>query len=163
MKKTITGIFLKTACCFGEKMSVIVPEDIRKELLEGLLHLDISADLSVNDQKGLYVGMSDSWNVYKDGTLTMRKFPGRSFKFVWQIRHLAMRVAYFPGCEKNMLKPRFPVRLHPFFGISDDYDQDGLARRSYRYSTLEQLEHETTYFVGGNPANSPLQAGIAVQ
>ena len=89
--------------------------------------------------------MSRSWNCYKDETIANMRSGDRSFRFVWQLRHLALRVAYFPGCEKMMTRPRYPVRLYPRFGISPDYDSNGAAARSYHYETLEQLEHETTY------------------
>jgi hypothetical protein len=44
-----------------------------------------------------------------------------------------------------MVRPKYPVRLYPKFGISPDYQSDGKNKASYHYDTLEQLEHETTY------------------
>jgi hypothetical protein len=71
--------------------------------------------------------------------------PDHSFRFVWQLRHLAMRVAYFPGCEKLMTRPRFPVRLRPKFQIPPDIQVGGTLRPAYHYKTLEEVEHDTTH------------------
>jgi hypothetical protein len=141
----ITRWLLKTACTFGEKMSVQVPEDIRRELYAGRLNPEIKSDISYNDGYGAYVGMSRSWPCFKDGKIEPREIPNRSFRFVWQMKHLAMRIAYFPGCEKMMTPPRYPVRLYPKFGISPDYQKGGLTKPSYYYNTLEELEHDTIY------------------
>jgi hypothetical protein len=141
----ITQWLLKTACAFGEKMSVQIPVDIRTALYRKQITSEVMADLSYNTECGLYVGMSRSWNCYKDEKIEPRQIENRSFRFVWQLRHLAMRIAYFPGCEKMMTRPNYPVRLYPKFGISPDYHSDGLNKRSYHYDTLEQLEHDTTY------------------
>jgi len=48
----ITRWLLKTACTFGEKMSVEVPEYIRSELYRERLHPEIMADVSCNEQCG---------------------------------------------------------------------------------------------------------------
>lgn len=147
----LTQWLLKTACTFGVKMSVPVAKDIRESLFQKRIPSEITADMSVNDESGLYIGMSRQWSVFKDDKLDCASVGDRSFRFVWQVRHLAMRITHFPGCEKNMSRPRFPVKLYPRFGILPDYT-DGLnQKRSYHYETLEQLEHETTYFFGGNP------------
>jgi hypothetical protein len=57
----ITQWLLKTACTFGVKMSCEVPRHLRDRLFQGYLHPEIMADISVNDQCGLYVGMSRTW------------------------------------------------------------------------------------------------------
>jgi hypothetical protein len=147
----ITRWLLKTACTFGEKMSVQVPDYIRNDLYSGRLNPEIMADISCNDQCGFYVGMSRTWNCFADGSLGPMKVPDHSFRFVWQLRHLAMRVAYFPGCEKMMTKPRYPVRLYPRFGIPPSYYVGTAAKPGYRYSTLEELEHDTVYATAGSP------------
>jgi hypothetical protein len=136
---------LKTACTFGEKMSVQVPDYIRTELYQGRIHPEIMADISCNEQCGLYVGMSRTWACFANGKLDSMKVPDHSFRFVWQLRHLAMRVSYFPGCEKLMTKPRYPVRLYPRFGIPPDWCYEGVTKPGYRYATLEELEHDTVY------------------
>lgn len=153
----ITRWLLKTACTFGTKMSVHVPHHVCAELFQERLNPEISADLSFNKECGAYVGMSREWSVFDGRKVETMSIPGQSFRFVWQVRHLAMRVAYFPGCEKNMLKPRFPVRLYPRFGVLPDYFDGTATRRSYHYDALEQVEHETTYFIGGNPENPTRQ------
>jgi hypothetical protein len=141
----ITRWLLKTACTFGEKMSVEVPDYIRTELYHGQLHPEIMADISCNEQCGLYVGMSRTWVCFSAGKLSPMKVPNHSFRFVWQLRHLAMRVSYFPNCEKTMTKPRYPVRLYPRFGIPPDYYLNGVLKPGYRYVSLEELEHDTIY------------------
>jgi hypothetical protein len=141
----ITRWLLKTACTFGEKMSVQVPDYIRDELYKGRLHPEIMTDVSCNEQCGLYVGMSRTWLCFDGGKLDSMKVPDHSFRFVWQLQHLAMRVAYFPGCQKMMTKPRYPVRLYPKFGIAPDYRFNGVSKRSYCYTSLEELEHDTIY------------------
>ena len=141
----ITRWLLKTACTFGAKMSVQVPDNIRTELYQGRLHPEIMADVSCNEECGLYVRMSRTWACFAGGKLDSMSVPDHSFRFVWQLRHLAMRVSYFPNCEKMMTKPRYPVRLYPRFGILPDYRSDGVMKPAYRYSTLEELEHDTVY------------------
>ena len=141
----ITRWLLKTACTFGTKMSCEVPKYIRDELYQGRLHPEIMADISCNEQCGIYVGMSPTWVCYTGGKLDSIKVPGHSFRFVWQLRHLAMRVAYFPGCKKMMTRPRFPVWLCPRFRVPPDIMVDGVATPAYRYATLEEVEHDTTY------------------
>ena len=136
---------LKTACTFGAKMLVEVPEPIRRSLYQDLVPVGISVDMAYNKQFGLYMGMSRQWNVWKDEKLGTMHVEKQSFRLTWQVRHLAMRVSYFPQCEKNMTKPRFPVRIYPKFGISPDYVEDGIAKRSFYYETLEQMEHDTVY------------------
>jgi hypothetical protein len=150
---TLAQWLLKTACTFGVKMSAPVPEDICHALYAKRIAPEITADISVNKELGLYIGMSREWNIVKNEKLECMRCGNRSFRLVWQVRHLAMRVMYFPGCEKNMTRPRFPVKLYPRFGILPDYEEEGTLQRSYHYQTLEQLEHETTYFFGGNPYN----------
>jgi hypothetical protein len=141
----ITRWLLKTACTFGTKMSVEVPAYIRNELYQGRLHPEIMADISCNEQCGLYVGMSRTWACFTSGKLDSMKVPDHSFRFVWQLQHLAMRVAYFPGCRKMMTKPKYPVRLYPKFGIPRDCSIDGVTKPAYRYATLEEMEHDTIY------------------
>jgi hypothetical protein len=147
----VTRWLLKTACTFGEKMSVQVPDYIRQELYQGRLHPEIMADISFNEQCGLYVGMSRTWACFTGVKLDSMKVPDHSFRFVWQLRHLAMRVSYFPGCEKMMTKPRYPVRLYPRFGIPPDYCSDGATKPGYHYSTLQELEHDTVYATPPHP------------
>lgn len=144
---------LKTACTFGAKMSIPVPSSLRQRLYAGLLHPELSVDLSINEQCGAYIGISREWNVYDGQSLAVKSVAGESFRFVWQVRHLAMRVSYFPGCEMNMTKPRFPVRVYPRFCVAPDWKDGSTTRQSYRYESLEQLEHETFYFIDGNPEN----------
>ena len=152
----ISRWLLKTACTFGTKMSVEVPDFIRSKLYQGRMHPEVMVDLSLNDQSGLYVGMSRSWNCYAGGKMDSMKVPDHSFRFVWQLRHLAMRVAYFPGCEKMMSRPRFPVRLAPRFCVPPDVTIDGVIKPAYRYGTLQELEHDTFY----SPSNEvPIDSG----
>jgi len=141
----ITRWLIKTACTFGEKMSVAVPKDIKMELFKGRIRSGIRADFSCNAECGAYIGISRSWNCYIDEKIEVRELPARSFRFIWQLRHLAMRVSYFHDFEPFMTRPRHPVKLYPRFRIPPDYDLNGVAKRSYYYETLEQLEHETTY------------------
>jgi len=141
----ITRWLIKTASTFGERMSVAVPENIRKALFQGRVFPGIRADVSCNAECGAYIGMSRSWNCYINEKIEVRELPARSFRFVLQLRHLAMRVSYFHSLEPFMTRPRHPVKLYPRFTIPPDYDSSGVARRSYHYETLEQLEHETTY------------------
>lgn len=141
----ITRWLLKTACTFGTKMSCNVPQYIRDELYKGRLHPEILADISYNEECGLYVGMSPTWACYAGGKLDSMKVPGHSFRFVWQLRHLAMRVAFFPGCQKMMTWPRYPVRLYPKFCIPPDITVEGAKKPAYKYATLQELEHDTVY------------------
>jgi hypothetical protein len=142
---TITRWLLKTACTFGDKVSVQVPDNIRSELMMGRLNPEIMADISCNEQSGLYIGMSRTWACFADGKLDSMEVKGHSFRFVWQLRHLAMRISYFPNCAKTMSKPRYPIRLYPRFGIPPDVFLDGVKRPGYRYKSLEELEHDTIF------------------
>ncbi len=146
----ITRWLIKTASTFGDKMNVAVPEEIRKELYKGRILPGIRTDFSCNAECGAYIAMSRSWNCYDDETIEIKAYPARSFRFVWQLRHLAMRVSYFHGFEPFMTRPRHPVKLYPRFTIPPDYDLNGVAKKSYHYETLEQLEHETTYAPPGS-------------
>jgi hypothetical protein len=141
----ISRWLLKTACTFGVKMSVEVPDYIRGELYKDRLHPEIMADVSCNDQCGFYVGMSRTWACRVEGKVDSMKIPDHSFRFVWQMRHLAMRVAFFPGCKKMMSRPRFPVRLAPKFCIPPDITIEGVVKPAYRYATLQDLEQSTFY------------------
>jgi len=140
---------LKTACTFGAKMSVEVPEQIRTSLHQDEIPVGISVDMTYNKEFGLYMAMSRQWNVLKDERLSTMHLERKSFRLTWQVRHLAMRLSYFPRCEEHMLKPRFPVRIYPKFGISPDYLENGITKRSFHYETLRQLETETVYFYRG--------------
>jgi hypothetical protein len=141
----ITRWLLKTACTFGTKMSCEVPDYLRVKLFQGQLHPEIMADISLNEECGLYVGMSRSWACYAGGKLDTMELPNESFRFVWQLRHLALRVAFFPGCQKMMSRPRYPVRLYPRFRVPPDITLEGVTKRAYRYATLEEVEHDTIY------------------
>ena len=141
----ITKWLLKTACTFGEKMSCEVPQCIRDQLYKGALHPEIMADISYNDECGVYVGMSRTWKCYTGEKLNPMNVPGQSFRFVWQLRHCAMRCAFFPGCHKMMTRPRYPVRLYPRFRVPPNVNINGVLRKAYHYATLEELEHDTIY------------------
>lgn len=141
----ISQWLLKTACTFGTKVSCDVPDYIRSELFHGRLHPEIMVDMSCNRESGFYIGMSRTWVCYVKGKLDSMAVPDHSFRFVWQLRHLAMRVAYFPNCEKLMTRPRFPVRLRPKFQIPPDIKIDGVIKRAYHYETLQEVEHDTVY------------------
>src|SRR6266705_4313835 len=136
---------LKTACTFGAKMSVEVMEQIRRDIYADVVPVGIIVDMAYDDEFGHYMAMSRQWNVWKDEKIISMQVGKQSFRLTWQVRHLVMRVHYFPGCEMTMTKPRFPVRIYPKFGISPDYVENGITKRSYHYKTLEQLEHETCY------------------
>jgi hypothetical protein len=143
---TIARWLLKTACTFGVKMSVAVPEQICKSLYADIVSEGISVDMAYDEDFGHYMAMSRQWNVWKeDEKITSMQVADRSFRLTWQVHHLVMRVHCFPGCEMTMTKPRFPVRIYPKFRILPDYVEQGIPQRSYHYKTLEQLEHETCY------------------
>ena len=135
----------KTACTFGEKMSVPVPDAIRSDLYNGRMHPEVVVDISCNEQCGTYIGMSRTWKGVVDGKPTTVQIKGLSFRFVWQLRHLAMRVSFFPAFEKRMIEPRFPVAIYPQFKVPKDYTSYGVTKPRYRYDTLQQLEHETFF------------------
>ncbi len=141
----ITRWLLKSACTFGVKMSCEVPQYIRDQLYNGYLHPEVMADISVNDECGLYIGISRSWACYTNEKLDAMQVPNESFRFVWQLRHIALRVAYFPGCHKMMTRPKYPVRLHPKFCVPPDVEINGKLQAAYKYPTLESVEHDTIY------------------
>ena len=136
---------LKTACTFGAKMSVDVPEKLRRSLYANIVPTGVNFDMAYDEEYGHYMAMSREWNAWKGAKIESMHIERQSFRLTWQVRHLVMRVHYFPGCETTMTKPRYPVRIYPKFGISPDYFESGVAKRSYHYQTLEQLEHETCY------------------
>ncbi len=74
---------LKTACTFGTKMSVEVPDYIRSELYHNRLHPEVMVDISCNEQSGLYVGMSRTWNCFVDGKMGPMKVPDHSFSVLF--------------------------------------------------------------------------------
>ena len=142
---TIVRWLLKTACTFGVKMSVAVPDQICKSLYADIIPEGVGVDMAHNKEFGFSLAMSREWNVWKGENITSMHIKNQSFRLTWQVHHLVMRVHYFPGCETTMTQPRFPVRVYPEFKILPDYIENGISQRSYHYQTLEQLEHETCY------------------
>jgi len=113
--------------------------------------------------------MSNQWTVVVGDQIKMRKNE-HSFRLTWQVRHLILRVSYFPHTERLQMKPRYPVPVYPVFRIPPDFeDQLGsglwLWKKRYVYRDVKQFEDETTYrktealeplaVLWSNPVNSP--------
>ena len=140
---------LKTACTFGDKMSVEVPEDLRHELYEERIPVGIFVDFAHIEQSALSMYMSREWNVYKDNKVEVMSVDKRSFRITWHIRHLVMRISYFPHCELHMRKPGSSVSIYPKLKVFDGYELEGKPHRSYSYRDLTHFEHDTLYYHHG--------------
>ena len=155
----LTLWLLKTAATLGEKMAMRVPQFVIEQLRLQRIPEWVYSDIAFSEQAGHRLVISNSWNVVKDGEVTVRKNE-HSFRLTWQIRHLTLRVSHFPFTERHQLKPRYPVRVYPKFMVPPDYALDGVAKRSYAYQNVEQLERETTYVIRDRsrpPASSQLE------
>ncbi|MGO8927061.1 MAG: hypothetical protein ACLQU3_09260 [Limisphaerales bacterium] len=146
----LTLWLLKTAATLGEKMAMRVPQFVIEQLRLQRIPEWVYSDIAFSEQAGHRLVISNSWNVVKDGEVTVRKNE-HSFRLTWQIRHLTLRVSHFPFTERHQLKPRYPVRVYPKFMVPPDYALDGVAKRSYAYQNVEQLERETTYVIRDGP------------
>jgi hypothetical protein len=140
----LTLWLLKTCATFGKKWAIHVPTWILEALPLKRIPPCVYADISIVDQCGFYLGMSRQWTVAIDDQLGTRENQD-SFRLTWQINHLVLRLSHFPFAEKHQLKPRYPVCLYPRFKVGCDIIEEGIAKRRYRYQTLEQLEHETVF------------------
>ena len=149
--RDLTLWMLKTAVTFGEKMSVRIPNYIKQDLPKGIIRPAVVLDLACSELSCPFLRMTNQWTVVVDGQQDVRQNPD-SFRLTWQIRHLVLRVSYFPYTERLQLNPRYPVVLYPYpvFRIPPNYDDrrpSGLwvRKKRYVYSNVKQFEDETTY------------------
>ena len=145
----LTMWLLKTAITFGEKMSVRVPGFIKSDLPGGKIHPGTSVDLACGETPALFVAMTRQWTVVVGDEMAMRQHPD-SFRFTMQVRHLILRISYFPYTERLQRKPRYPVVIFPGFRILEGSAQrsdSGILciRKPYVYPDVKVFEDETTY------------------
>jgi hypothetical protein len=93
--------------------------------------------------------MTNQWTVVVDGETSLRQNQD-SFRLTLQVRHLVLRVSYFPFTERLQLKPRYPVVLYPVLRIPPNYDEQlasgiWVSRKRYVYANVKSFEDETTY------------------
>lgn len=149
--RDLTLWLLKTAVTFGEKMSVAVPESMKRELPKSIIRQGVFVDLACSEYSALWITMSRQWLVELNGKKEMRQHP-ESFRLTLQVRHLVLRVSYFPYTEPQQLKPRCPIVLYPRFRIPamvGTQSVSGLVfvQSAHVYPTVRVLEDETTYRV----------------
>ena len=160
--RDLTLWMLKTAVTFGTKMSVPIPQYVIRDLRHGIIYPGVVLDLACSELSGTYVAITKQWNVVVNGNESVRQNPD-GFRLTWQIRHLILRVSYFPYTARLQLKPRYPVVLYPIFKIVPPYESrsgSGIItyRKRYVYADVRQFEHETTYYKTAAP--DPVLEGL---
>lgn len=141
---------MKTACTFGEKMSVRVSPDYVRRLRDGKefeLQLGVRLELAVSEASQLVGHMTNHCPLFEasDGRVEQR-YNDSGFVLILQINHLILRLWHCPFTIRQQMKKRNPVEVYPTFYMPRDYlaGRNGVlaSRPGYVYENFQQFQQE---------------------
>lgn len=159
---------MKTACTFGEKMSVKVPRDFVTRLKDGNefeMQPGVRLQLALSEESGLAAHMTNHCRLYEasDGKIEQR-LNDSSFVLILQINHLILRFWHCPFTIRQQMNKRNPVEIYPTFFMPPESfgSRNGvLANRvGYLYDSFQQFDREVFHVRVPVPAVSRCEVDL---
>lgn len=134
---------MKTACTFGEKMSVAVPRDFVTDLRNLILPAGLKLELAYSEMPALVMHMTNHCRLLDTATSAQEMKNDASFVLVLQINHLLIRLSYCPFTVRLQTNHRNPIDVYPSFIIPPDFEIQKasliLRHRGYAFDDFNQF------------------------